>query len=94
MTYPAQWTMSIVLDENDGTTRARVRLGDDLGNHFDGIGLAYRGLDVARVPQIAGELALARALNDLTEELLAAVAADIETELGGARLAAPVERVP
>ncbi|MEU6641509.1 dsRBD fold-containing protein [Saccharomonospora sp. NPDC046836] len=75
----SQWTISVVLDEKNGTTRARVRLGDADGNHFDGIGLADREIDVARVPQVAGELALARALTDLTEELLTAIAADLES---------------
>ncbi|PXY30060.1 hypothetical protein DI005_32800 [Prauserella sp. PE36] len=89
MARPAQWTMSVVLEENNGTTRARVRLGDDRGNHFDGIGLAHRGVDVARVPQVAGELAVARALTDLTEELLTAVAADIESAIGGPAFGSP-----
>ncbi|MFC4003531.1 dsRBD fold-containing protein [Prauserella oleivorans] len=79
MAQQARWTISVVLDEHDGTTQARIRLGDDAGNHFIGIGLAHRGVDVARVPQVAGELAIARALTDLTEELLTAVAADIES---------------
>ncbi|PXY22273.1 dsRBD fold-containing protein [Prauserella muralis] len=81
MAQMAPWTMSVVLEETNGTTRATVRLGDDHGNHFDGVGLASSGLDVPAVPQIASELALVRALTDLTEELLGAVAADIETAL-------------
>jgi hypothetical protein len=61
--------------------RAEVRLQDASGNSFTGIGIASGDLYGPAVPQIKEELAIARALSDLTEELLAAVAADVHAAL-------------
>jgi hypothetical protein len=72
--------MDVELDTCDGTTRASVRLAQSgkPGFAFHGIGLVRGGLNVLHPPEIAAELAVARALTDLTEELLEAVAIDIE----------------
>ncbi|TVT25842.1 DUF1876 domain-containing protein [Amycolatopsis rhizosphaerae] len=79
MAQPAKWTVDIALDENNGTTRARVQLGVE-GGSFVGIGLVRGGARGVHLPGIAAELAIARAFSDLTEELLEAVAADIESD--------------
>ncbi|AIJ23477.1 dsRBD fold-containing protein [Amycolatopsis methanolica] len=80
MRQPGQWKMDIGLDEIGGVTRAEVRLGGTDGTRFTGIGLVENGPRGLHLPGIAAELALARALSDLTEELLEAVASDIDTQ--------------
>lgn len=83
-THP--WTMDVTIKDEAGTDaregkRAEIRLEDGSGNSFTGIGIASGDLYGLSVPQIKEELAIARALSDLTEELLAAVAADVHTTL-------------
>ncbi|GHE81482.1 hypothetical protein GCM10017786_09890 [Amycolatopsis deserti] len=80
MRQPCQWKMDIGLDEIGGVTRAEVRLGGTDGTRFTGIGLVETGPRGVYRPDIAAELALARALSDLTEELLEAAASDIDTQ--------------
>ncbi|HET6502893.1 MAG TPA: dsRBD fold-containing protein [Amycolatopsis sp.] len=75
----SKWTVEIDVDDAEEGTRARVRLTDGAGNSFTGIGLARGDLHALDVPQITAELAVARALADLTEELLSAVAADVHS---------------
>ncbi|GAB3572421.1 DUF1876 domain-containing protein [Amycolatopsis endophytica] len=80
MRQACQWKMDIGLDEIGGVTRAEIRLGGADGTRFTGIGLVRNGPRGQHLPDIAAELALARALSDLTEELLEAVASDIDTQ--------------
>ncbi|GHF52120.1 hypothetical protein FHX82_004120 [Amycolatopsis bartoniae] len=82
MALPAKWTMEVALDENGHTTRAQVRLATGGGATFLGIGLVRGGPRGVHLPGIAQELAMARAFSDLTEELLEAVASDIESADG------------
>jgi hypothetical protein len=72
--------MDVVLDSDTSTTRARLELAAPGGTKFVGIGLVHGGPRGSHLPAVAEELALARALSDLTEELLEAVATDIESE--------------
>lgn len=82
MSRPADdWTMDVAVDSDSTFTRARVELAAPSGTKFIGIGLVDGGARGVHLPQIAEELALARALSDLTEELLEAVASDIESDL-------------
>ena len=76
---PPKWTMDVVLDSDIGTTRARLELAAPGGSRFVGIGLVRGGPRGVHLPEVAEELALARAFSDLTEELLEAVATDIES---------------
>ncbi|HJQ48048.1 MAG TPA: dsRBD fold-containing protein [Amycolatopsis sp.] len=76
---PGRWTMNVVLDSDSGTTRARLELAAAGGTRFVGIGLVRGGPRGVHLPEVAEELALARAFSDLTEELLEAVASDIES---------------
>jgi len=73
--------MNVELDAEDGTTRARLSLASPGGTSFVGIGLVQGGPRGVHLPEVAQELALARAFSDLTEELLEAVAADIESAM-------------
>lgn len=77
----AQWTIDVALDEDSTTTRADVRLCSPGGAGFVGIGVVQGGPRGMHLPQIAAELAIARAFSDLTEELLEAVATDIESSI-------------
>ena len=79
MVRARRWTVDVAVDEEEGSTRARMVLDTPIGNRFTGVGLVQHGQRSARHPTIAAELAIARALTDLTEELLEAAAADLES---------------
>lgn len=76
----ARWTVEVTLDENSATTRAQIRLTPPDGDGFVGIGVVS-DLHSAHPAAIAPELAIARALSHLTEEVLEAVAVDIEAAI-------------
>lgn len=70
------WTIELFLDEEDGHTRARAELrGRDA--HLTGHGLARCRPGDADVPEIGDELAVARALADLSHQLIDASIVDI-----------------
>lgn len=78
MTHTRTWTVQIVIDEHEGTkTRAEARLatGD---NQLTGVGVARLNPEDRDVPEIGDELAVARALSELSHQLLHAAAEDIE----------------
>ena len=72
-----RWNVAIEIDEQDGRTRAVARL-DAGAAELTGVGLARRSPEDRDVPQIGDELAVARALSELSHQLLDATAADIE----------------
>jgi hypothetical protein len=72
-----RWNVAIEIDEQDGRTRAVARL-DAGAAELTGVGLARRSPEDEDVPQIGDELAVARALSELSHQLLDATAADIE----------------
>jgi len=69
--------IDVLLEEHEEKTRAKARLSW-AGNVYVGIGLAR--LDPADEPvaQIGDELAIARALSDLANQLFALTATDIQ----------------
>lgn len=71
------WNVGIVIDEHDGHTRATARLHTRDGDRWVGIGQARVSPADRDVPEIGDELAVARALADLAQHLLAATAADV-----------------
>jgi hypothetical protein len=73
-----RWTVIVDIDEHEGRTRAVARLetGDPEG--LTGVGLARLNPADRDVPEIGDELAVARALSELSHHLLDAAAADIE----------------
>ncbi|WP_028661434.1 DUF1876 domain-containing protein [Saccharomonospora saliphila] len=73
------WTMEIVVDEHDDRTRAEATLRTESGTSRTGSGLARRNPRDTDVPAIGDELAVARALADLSHQLLDATASDIES---------------
>ncbi|MBP1158538.1 hypothetical protein ABIC28_004161 [Rhodococcus sp. PvR044] len=73
-----QWSVGVVIDEHDGRTRAKARLSAGEKPEMVGVGLARLNPEDADVPAIGDELATARALADLSHQLIEATAADIE----------------
>lgn len=81
--HETRWGMDIFIDEHeDGRTRATARLHGRDRTGLTGVGLARRNPADSDVPEIGDELAVARALADLTHQLLEASAADIESVTG------------
>jgi hypothetical protein len=71
------WTVTIAFTEESGKTRADAKLG--VGSQsFHGFGRASRAPQDPSVPVIGRELAAARALSDLSHQLLEAGAERIE----------------
>jgi hypothetical protein len=73
-----RWNVVIDIDEHDGRTRAVASLHDRDIDQLTGVGLARLNPADRDVPQIGDELAAARALADLSHQLLDVAAADIE----------------
>lgn len=76
------WTVTITIDEHDGHTRALARLHTRDTDRLTGIGLARLNPADHEVPEIGDELAVARALADLANRLLAGTAADVGANTG------------
>ena len=72
-----RWSVAIEIDEHDGRTRAVARLEGGAAE-LTGVGLARRSPEDPDVPQIGDELAVARALSELSHQLLDATASDLE----------------
>lgn len=75
---PKEWTVGVCVDEHDDDTRATAWLVWD-ERDVTGVGQAKRNPADRDVPSIGDELAVARALSDLSRRLLALTAADIES---------------
>jgi len=73
-----RWRIDIYIDERDGHTRAEVRLENPDRTGLVGTGTADRHPDDADVPEIGDELAVARALAHLAEQLTNASRQDVE----------------
>jgi hypothetical protein len=76
------WTVQVDIDEHEDRTRAvaRLRMGRD--QSLAGTGLARLNPADRNVPQIGDELAVARALSELSHLLLEEAARDIEQTSG------------
>jgi hypothetical protein len=72
------WTVDISIDEHRKRTRARARLRWR-GKHLTGLGIARLNPSDRDIPEIGDELAVARALSNLADELFAATAYQIHT---------------
>jgi hypothetical protein len=76
------WTVEVNIDEHEGQTRAVARLRIDDAESLTGTGLARLNPADRDVPEIGDELAVARALSELSHRLLDVAAADIEQSSG------------
>jgi hypothetical protein len=65
-----RWSVQIYVGEDDGRTYAEAALVDDIGNRARGRGRAQLAPTDLDVPEIGDEIAVARALNDLSRRLL------------------------
>jgi Domain of unknown function (DUF1876) len=76
------WTVHVDIDEHEDRTRAvaRLRTGGDLS--LAATGLARLNPADRNVPQIGDELAVARALSELSHLLLDVAARDMERTSG------------
>ena len=77
-----QWTVTIDIDEHDGHTRAVARLLTRDTERLTGVGLARLDPADRDVPEIGDEIAVARALSDLSHRLLRAATEDVEQATG------------
>jgi hypothetical protein len=73
------WQIDVQISEQGDRTKAEARLQARNKAQLVGIGLARRNPNDASVPEIGDELAVARALADLSHMLLDATASDIES---------------
>lgn len=73
-----RWSVDIYIDEADGCTFAEARLCSGYDTHLIGVGRAKLNPADRDVPEIGDELAAARALSDLGQQLLITAAIDIE----------------
>ena len=71
------WQVNVVVDEHEERTRARARLRWN-GAVLVGVGLARLSPDDEPVAEIGDELAIARALTDLANQIFATTQFDIE----------------
>ena len=78
MNQAKNWTVTIDIDEHDGHTRARARLHTRDTERLVGVGLARLNPADRDVPEIGDEIAVARALSDLSRRLLSTATEDIE----------------
>jgi hypothetical protein len=72
-----QWRAEIMIGEDDGRTYAEARLITGTPNGLIGVGRARVSPQDTDVPEIGDEVAVARALRDLGDRLLATASADI-----------------
>ena len=73
-----RWSVQIYVGEEDGRTYAEAALVDDIGNRTRGTGRARVAPTDPDVPEIGDEIAVARALNDLSRRLLGIARDDLE----------------
>jgi hypothetical protein len=71
------WHVELFLDEDGDRTIARAVLHTGLSSHVEGRGTTCRAPDDTDVPEIGDEVAAARALHALADELLRTAAGDI-----------------
>jgi hypothetical protein len=73
-----RWNVEVLVGEEDGRTYAEAVLRDDIGNHVTGAGRATVAPGDRNVPQVGDEIAVARALHDLSHRLLSVARDDVE----------------
>ena len=76
------WQVRVTIFESDDETHANVVLLSDSPAHLTARGESTRGAHDARVPEIGDEIAVARALRHLADQLIEVATGDIETMTG------------
>ena len=77
MAHTQEWTVRLLLFEDEGTTKARAVV-DTGGASLTGHGVAHRNPADTDVPEIGDELAAGRAMHDLARQLVDAAERDID----------------
>ena len=80
--HTKQWTIDVFVSEDGDNTNARAVLHGDSAEVISGTGFARRNPHDPSVPEIGDELAFARALRTLAENLLQVTADDISVSVG------------
>ena len=75
--HVSSWSVTIDLFDNGPDTSAHAVLRSPAPQHLDAHGAAHRRPTDVDVPEIGGEIAVARALRHLADKLLATAADDI-----------------
>jgi hypothetical protein len=73
-----RWSVEVFIGEDDGRTYAEARLHTELGDRLLGVGRAWLSPADHDVPEIGDEVAVARALSELSRRLLDTAVGDIE----------------
>ena len=73
-----RWSVEIFIGEIDGRTYPEARMNTELGDRLVGVGRAWLSPTDYDVPEIGDEVAVARALSDLSRRLLDVASGDIE----------------
>lgn len=76
------WMVTVEIDEDENTTIANASLRTPEGVEVTGVGKADRNPHDPNIPAIGDELAVARALRNLSERLLHATEKDITSVTG------------
>lgn len=82
MSATKHWSITVDIDEQEDTTLANVSLHTPAGHDVTGVGQAQRNPLDPSVPEIGDELAVARALRNLSERLLHTTEKDIRGATG------------
>ncbi|MBB3084432.1 DUF1876 domain-containing protein [Geodermatophilus sabuli] len=82
MQQTKSWTVEIAIGEHDGRTRAVAHLRTKDSDTLVGVGFARLHPTDPDVPEIGDEIAVARALSDLSHRLLQAATGDLEQVIG------------
>ena len=77
-----QWSVTVEIDEEENTTMANANLRTPAGLEVTGVGKADRNPHDSNITAIGDELAVARALRNLSERLLHATEKDITSVTG------------
>lgn len=79
MTHTKHWSVDIYIDEHEETrrTRAEARLHTEDRTDLRGVGTSARHPHDREVPEIGDEIAVARALADLSDHLHTAARLDV-----------------
>jgi hypothetical protein len=73
-----RWSVEIFIGEDNGRTYSEARMHTELGDRLLGVGRAWLSPRDYDVPEIGDEVAVARALSDLSRRLLDVASGDIE----------------
>lgn len=77
-----QWHVEVFVSEEGDVTKARAVLFGDSPNRVTGEGFTRRNPHDPVVPEIGDEVAVARALEALSRQLVAVASVDIDASIG------------